>query len=187
MVVESQPWLRFLERSRPSVDWQGVGPILCLDPGETTGWAIFEKGDLKEFGQEGTPDPPEMSAFLHAFIDMDLFEVVVYEEYRVRGNKFKEHVGSEVVTIQNIGAIKVVADEFNRDLVKQTASQAKAFANDSKLRHWGLHAKGLKHANDAIRHGVYYLLFKHGRSKPNHGGTGDSYDQDLSTGRDSET
>lgn len=175
MAIEVQPWLDFLERARPSVDWQEVGLVLVLDPGETTGWALFDHGDLRDFGQEPTgQDPAAMVALVrqhHAFDrsrehDFRYLERLVYEEYRVRGNRFKEHVGSEVITIQHIGAIKVVADELNIPLTKQTAGMAKGFATDTKLRHWGLYQKGMRHANDAIRHGIYYLLYGSERHDP---------------------
>jgi hypothetical protein len=95
-------------------------------------------------------------------------DLILFEEYRVRGNKFKEHVGSEVVTIQNIGAVKVVADELAVPLAKQSAGMAKGFATDAKLRRWGLWQTNQRHANDAVRHGVYYLLFKYAPEKRSH-------------------
>jgi hypothetical protein len=165
-------WASFLRTARPSLDADLVGHVLCLDPGETTGWALFEKGLLRECGQWQTSQPAILADeisnlnarhFAHGKANLDL---IVYEEYRVRGNKFKEHVGSEVVTIQHIGAIKVVASELDIPLVKQTAGMAKGFAIDSKLRRWGLYQTGQRHANDAIRHGCYYLLFAAGRTLP---------------------
>lgn len=145
--------------------------MLCLDPGETTGWARFLDGDLLDCGQEATGDRPALMAEL--VYELSVFEAtdqglsrIVYEEYRVRGNKYNEHVGSEVVTIQHIGAIKVVADELGVPLTKQTAGMAKGFATDRKLKAWGLWQSGLKHSNDAIRHGVYWLLFGAGRKDP---------------------
>ena len=139
-----------------------------MDPGETTGWALFRHGQLQAWGQWPTPGPADLADSIYALTaEAGPLSRLVYEEYRVRGNKFNEHVGSEVVTIQHIGAIKVVADELGVPLTKQTAGMAKGFATDAKLRNWGLYQRGLKHANDAIRHGVYYLLFAYGRRLPN--------------------
>lgn len=162
-------WLRY---ARPHVDWDLAPPILVLDPGETTGWAVFRKGCLDSCGQFSTPHPADLAVNIRAVYDFwldlrsrypnsPLLNLILYEEYRVRGNKFKTHVGSEVVTIQHIGAIKVVADELEVPTEKQTAGMAKGFATDPKLRHWGLYQSNQRHANDAIRHGVYYLLFKY--------------------------
>lgn len=47
----------------------------------------------------------------------------------------------------------------------QMAAQAKGFVDDDKLKAWGFWIKGKKHARDAIRHGVYYLLFTYHNAK----------------------
>jgi hypothetical protein len=171
------PWASFLRAARPTVDWSKVGPVLCLDPGETTGWALFHHGKLESCGQAATPNPPDLVAAIREVAEFwqtlanhhpDYAKVlnrIVYEEYRVRGNKFKEHVGSEVVTIQHIGAIKVIADELGIGLTKQSAGMVKGFATDVKLRRWGLYQTNKRHANDAIRHGVYWLLFVAARAQ----------------------
>lgn len=198
--LREEPWLDFLVRNRPSVNWQEVGLVLCLDPGETTGWARFIEGRLLDWGQEPTGQSPGLMAELirrlsaefewwPGYPELNLPDWgygnratytpsrIVYEEYRVRGNKFREHVGSEVVTIQHIGAIKVVADELSVPLSKQTASMAKGFATDRHLKAWGLYQVGRKHSNDAIRHGVYWHLFAAGR-KPVHRSTGGLHNAD---------
>lgn len=181
---EPTRWIDFLSRARPRVEWDEAGAILCLDPGETTGWAIFDRGQLDSCGQWATPTPVEMALFVreseilpYAFVVGEQGEVqparrglglILFEEYRVRGNKYKEHVGSEVVTIQHIGAIKVVAAELGIATAKQSAGMAKGFATDTKLRRWGLYQTGQRHANDAIRHGCHYLLFKHAPERREH-------------------
>jgi hypothetical protein len=174
--VALQSWSDFKVRALPSVNWQEVGLILTLDPGETTGWSRWLHGELYDCGQYPTGQNP--AAMVELIRDLHLasppedewdkgfaptamlsLERIVYEEYRIRGNRAQEHVGSEVVTIQHIGAIKVVADMLNLPLTKQTAGMAKGFATDAKLRRWELYQSGQKHANDAIRHGVYFHLF----------------------------
>lgn len=159
-------WEDFLVKARPNVMAPEFGHVLTLDPGLTTGWARWMHGRLVEAGQWATPGPADMADAIHALVEArGALDRIVYEEYRIRGNKFKEHVGSEVVTIQNIGAIKVAADELSTPLWKQGAGLAKGFATDSKLRGWGLWQTGLRHANDAIRHGVYWHLFVAARSR----------------------
>lgn len=163
----AQSWSEFLRTARPNVDWFQARPILVLDPGETTGWAVFSQGLLVEWGQEATGKNPSLMAdLIRSKIGVEL---ILFEEYRVRGNKFRTHVGSEVVTIQHIGAIHVVAAELGIPTVKQAAGLAKAFATDVKLRRWGLFQPNQRHTNDAIRHGVRYLLFNHEPEKRAHG------------------
>lgn len=177
MPTFAQPWADFIRAARPRTDWSEVGLVLCLDPGETTGWSLFGGGELIEWGQEATGTEPALmadfvnsiEAAYHSVLDWpDGLERIVYEEYRVRGNKAQEHIGSEVVTIQHIGAIKVVANELGLKLVKQSAGMAKGFASDRKLRAWGLYQTGLRHANDSIRHGVYWHLFSYRKDPRGH-------------------
>lgn len=159
-------WLEVLKAARPGIDWSQVGHVLCLDPGETTGWALFEDGWLESVGQEPTGTEPALTADfvrrMHEEVDL---RHIVYEEYRIRGNKAKQHVGSEVVTIQHIGVIRATADQLGIPATKQAAGLAKGFADDRKLRMWGLYNTGQRHANDAVRHGVYWHLFAAGRTK----------------------
>lgn len=169
-------WAEFRTRARPLTDWSEAGLVLCLDPGETTGWALFADGELDDCGQEPTGSEPALMAdFInskvaeyHSVLDWPSgVEHIVYEEYRIRGSKAKQHVGSEVVTIQHIGVIRATADQLGIPLVKQSAGMAKGFASDEKLRRWGLYQTNKRHANDAIRHGVYWHLF--GFRKDPHG------------------
>lgn len=157
-------WQDFLAQARSEVDWLTVGPVLCLDPGETTGFAVFNEGRLIHTGQEATGARPALMAELietlngHQDPDHPFLWHIVYEEYRIRGNKAQQHIGSEVVTIKHIGAIEATADRLGIPVTKQAAGLAKGFANDEKLKDWGLYQTGQRHANDAIRHGVYWHL-----------------------------
>lgn len=165
--VDKRLWADFLVIARPKVDWSLVGRVLCLDPGETTGWAIFNEGLLAECGQWDTGrDPASLSDAIHAVNAAHALSHLVYETYRIRGNKAQEHVGSEVVTIQHIGAIKVAASWLGIEPAGQSAGMAKGFATDTKLRRWGLYQSNLRHANDSIRHGCYWHLFVAGRQQP---------------------
>ena len=163
----AQRWADFLAVARPHVDWTEVGRVLALDPGETTGWALFAEGLLVECGQWDTMNPADLADDVaEVYNRYGGLDHLVYEEYRIRGNKAQEHIGSEVLTIQHIGAVKVVAAELDVRLTKQTAGMAKGFATDPKLRRWGLWQTGLRHSNDAVRHQVYYHLFNAGRKQP---------------------
>jgi hypothetical protein len=59
-----------------------------------------------------------------------------------------------------MGAIEYIAFDQELQLHKQMANLAKGFVTDKKLHDWGLYQIGKQHARDAIRHAVYYLLFK---------------------------
>jgi len=130
---------------------------LALDPGETTGWAYFEAGELVDCGQAYTPKVELIVPVLERFT----FDALVIEGYRIYSHKIAEHVGSSVYTLQLIGAVELwralVAP--SSIAVTQYASQAKPFVTDDRLRAWGMYQRGAKHARDAIRHGCYYLVF----------------------------
>lgn len=162
-----RPWLRFLSVARPDFDPRSSGTVLCLDPGHTTGFAVFSAGTLEVAGEWSTESPATLAEQIER-INEDVYSLdrIVFEEYRVRGNKVREHIGSEVLTIQHVGAIRVTGDRLGLALSKQSAGMAKGFATDAKLRRWGLYQRGKRHANDAVRHGCYYLLFAAGRKDP---------------------
>lgn len=90
--------------------------LLCLDPGETTGWALFEKGYLKNYGQEETVtlDPSSTAKKGDKIIDWialeDLFvrtrpTHVICENYRIYAHKLERHSFSDVQTLRLIGGI----------------------------------------------------------------------------------
>jgi hypothetical protein len=91
---------------------------------------------------------------------IDIYEpdIVVMENYRVYKNKLDRHTNSDVPTLQLIGQIKYVCGQRNIPIALQMAAQAKGFADDNKLKQWNFWGRSV-HARDAIRHGVYYLLF----------------------------
>jgi hypothetical protein len=61
----------------------------------------------------------------------------------------------------------MICTQKDINLYLQGAQQAKGFSKDDKLRAWGLYQVGKRHANDAIRHATYWLLF--GYKSPQNG------------------
>ena len=158
----------FLHKTRSnSVGYRSPRKLLSIDPGHTTGWSIFENGDMTSCGQvdtvidrrgnnEGTVD-------WRAVEKLVLFHNpthVLYEDYRVYGHKLDRHSNSQVLTIRIIGVIDYLARiHLGAEVTHQSASVAKGFCDDKKLKMWGLYTKGQRHSRDSIRHAVYYLLF----------------------------
>jgi len=140
-----------------------LGSVLALDPGETTGWALFGDGMLKACGQM------EASG-ARGFIDIAVFiekmqpEVVVCEAYKVYSWKRDQHVWSELYTVRLIGAIELTCAKMGIPLHLQMAQTGKSFCSDVKLKNWGYWKRGERHARDAIRHGCHWLLFEKERS-----------------------
>lgn len=146
------------------------GTLLCLDPGETTGMCVLQcRGSsapvLLEAGQLETKTAQKAFKSLPEVFKRISPTHVVVENYRVYGWKTEEHSNSEVVTARVIGMIELLCEERGILPTMQMAAQAKGFVDDDKLKAWNLWVKGKKHARDAIRHGVYYLLFTHTSKK----------------------
>ena len=139
-----------------------IGRVAVFDPGETTGFAIFERTDGNTtlvHAQQLVTWPLEkgIPALHDAFACSP--KHVVYEAYHIYKWRLAEHTYSEVPTIQLIGIIKYLCIIRDIPYTKQTALVGKSFCTDRKLEHWGLYQPGLVHARDAIRHGCQFLIF----------------------------
>jgi hypothetical protein len=149
-------------RKDPTLRRDGI--LMALDPGQTTGVAVFEDGKLKDQLQIKTwPMVDCVQSFRHIF-DVHKPKCVVFESYQVYEWKTEDHTWSQIPTVQVIGCIQTLLILQNIPYFTQTAQVAKQFVSDEKLEEWGYWFKGIRHARDAIRHGLYFLLF--GPSKP---------------------
>ena len=153
----------YLKRTKAS-DKQKSYVILALDPGNTTGFCIFDITDgvprLKDYGQITTvKDDIIQWDSLTKFFDEHFFNIMVCENYRIYQQKLERHSFSPVLTLRLIGGIEYYASIHEVPIHYQMASQAKAFVTDEKLRHWEFYQEGMKHCRDAIRHAIYFMLF----------------------------
>lgn len=135
--------------------------LLCLDPGKTTGWCLFEDGKLTRWGQ--VPEcyderNIDVTGLTNLFKELDP-DFILYEDYRVYSNKLDRHSFSPVMTVRLLGVIETYCQMNGIPSHKQMATTAKNFCTDAKLEQWGFWQTGMRHARDAIRHGCYFLLF----------------------------
>jgi len=177
--------------------------VLSFDPGETTGVVAFLPDSHNqpvfhycnqitgimtevEAHEEGIEVDPGKKMKADVQIATRRFDkvfnairptVVVMEDYFIYANKLKQHLSSDLFTTRIIGAIEGLAGVRNIPVVMHSASQAKGFVTDEKLKAWQMYevTKGQRHARDALRHAVYFLIFGpvgrfrekyHGRIKP---------------------
>lgn len=152
---------RALNKQKPETLFTGV--LLALDPGETTGVAVFtcdvDAAVLSHVAQIKTwPLTLGVESFM-ALIDKLQPDRVVFESYQVYEWKADSHSWSQIPTVQVIGMIQTILIQRGIPYSTQTAQVAKNFVDDDKLEKWGFWQKGLRHARDAIRHACYYLLF----------------------------
>lgn len=140
--------------------------LLCLDPGHTTGWCVFEGIALVDWGQTDTV--VNRVGNNEGDIDWEAFawllqhtkpDRIVCEDYRVYAHKLERHTNSRVLTIHIIGALEYYCAMHKIPLKFRLAASAKGFVTDEKLKAWNLYQKGQRHSRDSIRHGVYEILF----------------------------
>lgn len=129
--------------------------IIGIDPGETTGLAVcYIDAPLIqwEFEQIG---PQEHHLQLSDFLEAHYPNKIVYERFENRGNQ-----AARLVSCEYIGVIKRYdqAHHKHQELIVQSASQAKGFWTNDKLKACFLYKTNLKHAMDATRHVLYYLM-----------------------------
>lgn len=136
------------------------GRLLALDPGETTGWALFASAKLTQHGEIAGSNL-EVMIQVADLIRRFMPRAVVCEGYRIYSWKKDQHTWSDLFTPRLIGVIEYVcaSNSPTVPLYFQMAGTAKGFCTDDKLKQWHYYKAGQKHARDAIRHGCYWLLF----------------------------
>ena len=132
--------------------------LLAIDPGETTGVAVWEPGArLIYLFQLGTSTIEKGFPLIQELIDIAQPSHLRCEDYRVYGHMTEQHSFASLHTAQFIGSIRTVAAQKGVPLSVYLAMHAKTFWTDDKLKMCHLYNKGLKHARDAERHLLRYM------------------------------
>lgn len=141
---------------------EGQLPLtLALDPGGTTGWALFDPTlDYISAGQISGEHHLELYNFLtDVFSSNSLFFFADNGEIVCESFQFRQFAGfdkSKVVldSVEYIGVIKLYSRMTGIPIREHTASMGKFFVNDDKLERLGWYkpTAGLVHARDACRH-----------------------------------
>ena len=125
--------------------------IIGIDPGKTTGIAVFE--------------PTGRWTLIELDTLPTLWDLLLQVEPRtIVCEKFvwqpRVH---DATALEHIGVIKLYSlQRFDVDIVFQMPSAAKNFVTDTMLRRNKMYdiSKGMRHARDALRHTIYYLVHK---------------------------
>lgn len=162
--------------------------LLTFDPGESTGYATFDV-DEKPTGRyelldAGTADLEVVQFSLAAALGVPLtdyygdaahgeliekwvgVEHVAFEDFVIYPHKAQELIGDYVRTARLIGVIEFLATAADIPYTPQLAREAKSpaeAAGAEELFLSPLHEN--RHANDAIRHGVYWTLMRQFRAR----------------------
>ncbi len=140
--------------------------LACFDPGEITGYALFESGIdyarlLKWDQLKSWPLEQSVENFPKSLLIEPAVTQCIFESYQMYSWKEKEHHFSDIPTVQIIGCLKTLCIQNLIPYKTQTAQVAKQFVTDAKLEAWGFWKPGMRHSRDAIRHGCYHLIFGH--------------------------
>lgn len=144
--------------------------ILALDPGGTTGWALYQdmtvegdqydcppaimSGDFYTIGQIG---PEEHHGRLWHLFQHQQPTMIVCESFEFR--QFDGHrTGIRLDSKEYIGLVKLWRELEGTPVVFQTASLGKTFCTDDKIKALNLWTPGHKHAMDAMRHLLTYMV-----------------------------
>ena len=123
--------------------------LLALDPGDTTGWAVFVGTQCIQTGALRL-DIAEMWFFLQKVKP----NYVACENFVLYAHKAQAQSWSPLNTIRLLGVIELYCILHAVPYTLQLAAEAKGFIKDVARR-------ATKHEEDAIRHGYYFLYKTH--------------------------
>jgi hypothetical protein len=130
--------------------------LLALDPGETTGYAVFVDGKPIAFG--------EMDRWhgLKTLIRAERPDAVVVESFRLYASKAAVQIGSEFIPAQVVGVARFLAGEADVPLTFQPASvihdgESKLSPPMARLVNPVSPPGNSPHGRDALAHGFYFL------------------------------
>lgn len=157
--------------------------VLCLDPsgnhkeGEgTTGWALFEDGELVDFGRIKSESYSIQEHYwfrVRWLLNEYHPDLLVCESYRLFGHKANQQIGSAMETCQLIGYLRMACWKHGIKFVFQDPKD-KIRVSDEQLakmgvlekrngRYYCMGRQTVIHERDAIRHGIFY--FRYGKGK----------------------
>lgn len=145
--------------------------LIALDPGGTTGWATC-RVDLTDAAF--TASKPEYEWHcghiegddhhdkLYQLLELQEDEhhcVVICESFEFRQFDKRDRHNINLMSREYIGVTKLFCQErTTTELVMQTAATGKGFVKDENIKKLGLWHPGWKHAMDATRHLLYYMV-----------------------------
>lgn len=158
--------------------------VLVFDPsgnykeGEgTTGWAVFDSGELTDFGAIKSEDfkSQELYWTAHSQLISDMWpNTVLMESYHLFAHKAMQQSWSEMETPQLIGYLRMHCWHSNIEVHFQDPQDKVRVADPILVRMGVFEKKGNKHycmgrptvihMRDAIRHGIFYHRYGKGKT-----------------------
>jgi hypothetical protein len=133
---------------------------LALDPGRTTGYAM---GHIEEKGKMivVTGEMEWNHAALLAQLEWYKPHIIIYEKFDFRRAPKYQRDKVDLFPRELIGVVELYAAQHEDEvkLYTQSASSAKGYYIDKKLREDGVYRVAKPHANDAARHLLHWYTF----------------------------
>lgn len=131
--------------------------ILAIDPGKTVGLAHWDEGRFQWSAQDEKwsflewADPSEWDRR-----GVGWFDTVIIERYIITPRTAKLSQQHDALDV--LGCIRYWCRIRGVPLTEHSASEAKSFSTDDKLKAAGMWNPGNDHACDAARHLLLYLI-----------------------------
>jgi hypothetical protein len=126
--------------------------VLAVDPGGTTGLAMWEDGTFRAWHEPRLDAMRTVDILCGGRLDL-----MVFESFHLSQQTLKKSERDALDVIEFIGVGRFLAGEYHVAFETQSPSEAKAFTTDAKLKALGWWTKGLDHPRDATRHLVLAL------------------------------
>ncbi len=136
--------------------------IIGVDPGDTTGIALLDLGDLSFSSWQTTRASTliELGSVCDSVLRLGRHPCFAVERFihGMKAGRHTRHIPADISV--NIQAYAI--NRFGTDMmyITPSAAEAKRFTN-RHLRHLGWFASRQEHANDAARHVLFMLVQRH--------------------------
>lgn len=128
--------------------------ILSLDPGGTTGVAFLSFDETSVELEKVEQVKGGLEGFIAWYLELDTpIDIIVCESFTLRPGVH----GADLSPTYVIGALEALAR--GKEIVYQEP-KLKPLCDDTRLKKMAFFQTGLRHANDAVRHGIIYLRNK---------------------------
>ena len=127
--------------------------VISLDPGGSTGIAIYdvELDAINSYEISSEDHHTELYKLFYTLRPT----AIICERFDYRNTS---KTGVVIVSREYIGVAKLYAQLTDTPIFLQSASQAKGFVADINLQMCEVRKSGQPHANDAVRHMLYFLI-----------------------------
>jgi hypothetical protein len=141
--------------------------VIAFDPGGTTGWSTYSAHKSgSTYTQEewacGHLDQPNHHQQLKILLGNQRVRT-----YKVVCEKFNDRPGAtnsvNLIARDYIGVVELYCQEEGIELHRQMPATAKGFVKDKNMRAMGLFVRNWKHAMDARRHLLWFLIHRENR------------------------